>query len=95
MYLFYNEAALLSQLNNSNPMARLKRTVTMEKGTVDSLKKPVSMAPDTQSAGGGSSAPSGMPVPMSFLDQIKDKVAKRFVALHPERESEDEYEDDY
>ena len=75
-------------------MARLKRTVTVEKGTVDSLKKAATSAPESSSASGGSSAPAA-PGPMSFLDQIKEKVAKRFVALHPERESEDEDEDGY
>ena len=74
---------MLSDLNNANPLARLNKTVTIEKGTVDSLKKlgDKVAAPAAQS---DSSAPSAAPGgQISFLDQIKQRIATRFVNLHP------------
>ena len=73
----------MKSLNNSNPMARLKRTITIEKGTVERLQKATKMPTIQEEPSGDGSAAAGPPKAMSFLDQIKAKVQLRYVALHP------------
>jgi hypothetical protein len=91
-----NVAALLSQLNSANPMARLKRTVTIEKGTVESLQKAVEgpQAGSTQ-AGSAEGGPATSSQPMTLMEQIKQRALARFKGLHPEREEEGEDDDEY
>ncbi len=64
--------ALLSQLNNPNPMGRLKKTVTKEKGGLN----PTVETPTND----GADKP---PREMTFMEALQAKIKSRFGALHP------------
>lgn len=74
MYSFPYPAALLKEIQNPNPMARLKKTVTKQYSGV-------------KSAGGDGPSQSSAPAavdPNDMMAALKARIQKRFKVLHPD-----------
>ncbi len=78
MYSLPYSAAFLKEIENPNPMARLKKTVTKEYSGV-------------KGAGGEGASQSSAPAaadPNDMMAALKARIQKRFKVLHPDEGNE-------
>jgi hypothetical protein len=75
-------------------MARLKKTVTKEKGVIGAAPtKKITRAttlPATTEEGQNEAEEEQAPPPMSLMEALQAKIRTRFLLLHPERDSDDD-----